>query len=60
MRCEYCHGLGKLLARNGIDFPFSPELSSTVAYKCPECDGSGFGYCCEGLKNEPEGEAHDR
>ena len=21
---------------------------------CPECDGSGFGHCCEGLQCEPE------
>ena len=39
MKCRSCNGTGVLLARNGIDFPFSPGLSSTVGYTCPRCDG---------------------
>ncbi len=45
MKCRECNGTGSILARNGIDFMFSPGLSSTVACKCPECDGFGVRWC---------------
>lgn len=41
MRCRRCNGTGSLVARNGIDFPFSPGLASTMAVKCPNCEGFG-------------------
>ena len=41
MKCFRCSGTGSILARNGIDFTFSPGLSSTVACRCPVCNGSG-------------------
>lgn len=36
--CEMCNGTGLLLAINGGRWP---GLSSTVPYKCSECDGLG-------------------
>ena len=40
MICEPCHGTG-YLSDAGPPRP------------CPECNGSGWAYCCEGLREAP-------
>lgn len=39
MRCEYCHGTGK------ISLP--PRYFPAIV--CGACGGCGFGHCCEGM-----------
>lgn len=47
MICERCHGEGFL----------EVEGSPINAYEvCPECNGMGLAYCCEGEQAEPEAE----
>jgi DnaJ-class molecular chaperone len=54
IKCEQCNGTGSILARNGINFTFSPGLASTMASRCPRCDGLGVRYI------EPEDDYADR
>jgi hypothetical protein len=58
MRCERCHGLGRVLVRNhgtygaALDFGMalrgSPDHEA-VEVACAECNGSGVAHCCDGL-----------
>ena len=45
LRCEKCGGNGKVGQRvkDSIEYNIIP---------CPECSGSGIGYCCEGERAE--------
>lgn len=55
MRCETCHGSGKLtMPLNGTPAIY-PQLP------CRECQGSGFAFCCEGERPCPEvgADGHD-
>jgi hypothetical protein len=59
MRCERCHGLGRVLMRNsgGAGAPrefdvalcMSPD-GAGIEVACPECNGSGIAHCCDGLR----------
>lgn len=42
MRCETCHGSGKVLS------PLVPNTPPAMRIKvpCPTCNGSGVDYCC--------------
>ena len=47
MRCERCHGLGRV--------PFWHEaFDMDVDRPCPECGGTGITSCCEGHEGQPE------
>jgi len=57
MRCERCHGLGRILVSvhaggpsAGFDVVVhtSPN-GSGVEVVCTECNGSGIAHCCDGL-----------
>jgi hypothetical protein len=58
MRCERCHGLGRVLVDNhgagGAAFWFGAALpvsadGAGIEALCPECNGSGIAHCCDGL-----------
>lgn len=49
MNCEKCHGTGFIpIWEDGLDI--------LVRYPCEECGGTGKSHCCDGLKEQPEGE----
>lgn len=53
MRCETCHGTGKLTCRlNGVPYVY-PRLP------CNACQGSGLAHCCEGDCAQPEPPARE-
>ena len=44
MRCEHCKGTGAVpRAATATDRPLVQSIP------CPECNGSGFGHCCDGI-----------
>jgi hypothetical protein len=58
MRCERCHGLGRVVVNIGaalgapIDFGGALRISvdgAGIETLCPECNGSGIAHCCDGL-----------
>ena len=58
MRCEMCHGLGRILADRPISagppIPLGAALPISVNGRffevtCAECNGSGIAHCCDGL-----------
>jgi DnaJ-class molecular chaperone len=51
MKCERCKGKGMIAT--GL---FDGEHFYTDEEPCPECDGSGFSHCCEGICEQPESE----
>jgi DnaJ-class molecular chaperone len=59
MRCDACHGEGKLKQRvsegpgTGADLP-------NLELPCPECNGSGFAHCCDGICAQPEDQRSSR
>jgi hypothetical protein len=61
MRCEACHGRGAVPVTGGRRF--SPDAvggavlaadDATVELPCPECNGSGFSHCCDGICAQPQ------
>jgi hypothetical protein len=47
MICERCQGKGGFIYHlYGL-----PQL-----FPCPDCEGSGIGYCCDGLQCDGSGE----
>jgi len=51
MRCETCKGTGKTEHRSC----FIAGLAYTHSMlPCPDCGGTGFAHCCEGLRETPE------
>jgi hypothetical protein len=48
MRCDACHGEGKVKRRESEGPHTAPEMP------CPECNGSGFAHCCDGMCEQPE------
>lgn len=51
MKCQECNGYGQVAIRNN----FAPCLSSVLAARCPECDGTGLADADYGDYREPEG-----
>lgn len=47
MRCQHCGGNGKVGQRakppEGV-----AAIKDFVVIPCPDCEGTGIGYCCEG------------
>lgn len=55
MRCEYCHGGGKILVQLPRIKGYGGRGHKPVdLVPCPECGGSGKTHCCEGLMEQPE------
>lgn len=57
MRCETCKGQGSRLIP--IKHPLSdamPGIYVGNAAPCPDCNGSGVAHCCDGLKEQPDGD----
>jgi len=50
MRCEVCHGLGKLKRA------LQAEPESEIELPCSDCGGSGIAHCCDGICAQPEDE----
>lgn len=48
MRCDACHGVGKVRPRESEGQRAGPDVP------CPECNGSGFAHCCDGMCEQPE------
>ena len=46
MRCETCHGLGKLTYD---EHPAPKPTQFGSVFPCPDCGGSGVAHCCDGL-----------
>ena len=42
MICERCHGAGEV-------------LNFSLPEPCPECNGCGLAHCCDGMREQPEG-----
>jgi DnaJ-class molecular chaperone len=52
MRCDHCHGTG------GVNRVVHQEGRIVVELTpCPECGGSGVAHCCEGAREQPDGES---
>jgi DNA-directed RNA polymerase subunit RPC12/RpoP len=58
MRCERCHGVGRVLVKafaemaTPVTYGAALHLSAAgggIEVLCPECNGSGIAHCCEGL-----------
>lgn len=54
MRCEACKGTGQFPTIN-TDGQYGPLYPRTLP--CPDCDGTGIAYCCEG--SERHGQLSD-
>jgi hypothetical protein len=48
MRCEVCQGCGRVPNVGG------PEWMPTIL--CTTCYGAGQQHCCEGLREQPDGD----
>jgi hypothetical protein len=50
-RCQACRGIGlvEMLVRSWL----------LDVVPCPECGGSGWEHCCEGLREQPSSNTHD-
>jgi len=53
MRCEVCHGLGKLKRS------LQAEPESEIELPCSDCGGSGISHCCDGICAQPEDASGD-
>jgi hypothetical protein len=62
MRCQQCHGLGRVVvdhrAATAASFQFGVALrvlaeGMGLEALCPECYGSGVAHCCNGLFAQP-------
>jgi DnaJ-class molecular chaperone len=63
MICETCHGEGKVwcdsLQVTGVipdDKLLHPQPRFSLREPCPDCGGCGFAHCCEGLREQPQGD----
>jgi hypothetical protein len=54
MICEICFGLGEVLIDKAGKV-VSRLADAALLVPCPDCGGSGFGYCCDGICAQPEG-----
>lgn len=44
MKCEFCNGQGTT---------YQPQFNTASGiYPCPECNGTGIAYCCEGAPRQ--------
>jgi hypothetical protein len=46
MRCETCHGLGRLTYD---EHPHPKPQQFGSVFPCPDCGGGGVAHCCDGL-----------
>jgi len=51
MKCETCHGWGWTIKATHYFQRERGVLAERVP--CPDCNGSGTGYCCDGLREQP-------
>jgi hypothetical protein len=58
MRCETCHGSGRISALHSqaiAETAMAPAGLSELP--CPDCDGCGIAHCCDGICEQPAGDA---
>ena len=49
MRCELCHGLGKL-TYDELPAAERAKVGFGSVFPCPRCAGSGIDHCCDGMR----------
>lgn len=64
MRCERCHGFGRIAIPKGA-IRRTPEGGAAFfkhggSEPCPDCGGSGVAHCCDGICEQPEKERTER
>ena len=63
MRCDTCHGSGRIAAANSQALGAEKAAPAGLSeLPCPDCDGCGIAHCCDGICEQPgrEGAAGGR